>query len=127
MQGDRSAASGARMVLTAVAEGTEVQRTLETADLWEGAFLLVAGQARLVAVRWTANGVRTAHFLLEGEADLPALAQAYRSGIAAANLVQLRTALNHLRDALFASQRDEEMEGRRCIPRATRKPNGPTR
>ena len=99
----------------------------ETADLWEGAFLLVAGGARLASVRWTVNGVRTARFRFEAEGDLGGLIHAYRSGTAAANLVQLRAALNYLRDSLFESQRDREKEGGRCTPRASRKPNGPTR
>jgi hypothetical protein len=85
-----------------------VHSALETADLWEGALLLVHG-ARLLGVRVSGNGHKTAFFLFEGE-DLVAVARAYRDGSAVAPVRDMRERLNELRDALFRELRPSARE-----------------
>ena len=72
---------------------------LETTDIFRGAFLLASG-GDLAEIRIKNNGRRIATFLITGK-DLERLDADYRCGRALVNPVQLREALNHLRDVMF--------------------------
>jgi hypothetical protein len=80
--------------------------SLETTDLFRGAFLLASG-GDLAEVRVRTNGKRMASFLITGK-DLDRLDRDYRCGRALVNPVQLRESLNHLRDVMFKKLRDNE-------------------
>jgi len=80
--------------------------SLETTDIFRGAFLLASG-GDLAEVRVRTNGKRIASFLITGR-DLDRLDRDYRCGRALVNPVQLREALNHLRDVMFRKLRDNE-------------------
>ena len=80
--------------------------TVEVTDLFKGAFLLCNG-ADLVQVQVRNNGRRIATFLITGK-DLDRLDSDYRAGRALVNPVQLREALNHLRDIMFEKLRQYE-------------------
>jgi hypothetical protein len=77
-----------------------MQRTsLETTDIFIGAFLLSQGGS-LSGIR-IKDGVRgIAAFQIEGE-DLERLGDEYGAGKALVNPLRLRESLNHLRDVLF--------------------------
>ena len=78
--------------------------SLETTDIFRGAFLLCSG-GDLTGVRVRNNGKRIAIFLITGK-DLDKLDRDYRSGRALVNPVQLRESLNHLRDVMFKKLRE---------------------
>ena len=78
--------------------------SLETTDIFRGAFLLASG-GDLAEIRVASNGRRIATFLITGE-DLDRLDRDYRCGRALVNPVQLRESLNHLRDVLFRELRE---------------------
>lgn len=80
--------------------------SLETTDIFRGAFLLASG-GDLAEVRVRTNGKRIASFLITGR-DLDRLDRDYRCGRALVNPVQLREALNHLRDVMFDQLRKHE-------------------
>jgi hypothetical protein len=80
--------------------------SLETTDLFRGAFLLCSG-GDLAEVRVRNNGRRIATFLITGP-DLDRLDSDYRAGRALVNPVQLRESLNHLRDVMFENLRKSE-------------------
>ena len=80
--------------------------TVEVTDLFKGAFLLCSG-GDLAEVRIRDNGRRIATFLITGP-DLDRLDSDYRAGRALVNPVQLREALNHLRDVMFENLRKHE-------------------
>jgi hypothetical protein len=82
--------------------------SLETTDIFRGAFLLASG-GDLAEVRVRTNGKRMASFLITGK-DLDRLDRDYRCGRALVNPVQLRESLNHLRDVMFDKLR--KCEGR---------------
>jgi hypothetical protein len=84
--------------------------TVEVTDLFKGAFLLCMG-GRLDRVRVRNNGRRIATFLITGK-DLDKLDRDYRCGRALVNPVQLREALNHLRDVMFKKLRNNERRTR---------------
>jgi hypothetical protein len=84
--------------------------SLETTDLFRGAFLLCSG-GDLSEVRVRNNGRRIATFLITGP-DLDRLDSDYRSGRALVNPVQLRESLNHLRDVMFENLRKSERRTR---------------
>ena len=77
---------------------------LETTDIFRGAFLLAKG-GDLTGIRICNNGKRMATFLITGK-DLSRLDRDYRCGRALVNPVQLREALNHLRDLMFKKLRE---------------------
>ena len=80
--------------------------SLETTDLFRGAFLLCSG-GDLAEVRVRNNGRKIATFLITGP-DLDRYDSDYRSGRALVNPVQLRESLNHLRDVMFDKLRKSE-------------------
>ena len=81
----------------------------ETTDIFRSAFFLCKG-GDLSGIRFKPGGRRTAVFLITGH-RLSDLDREYRTGQALVNPVQLRDALNRLRDVLFEHLR--EREGRR--------------
>lgn len=87
---------------------------LETADLWEGALLLLRG-ARMTGIRMSGNGHKTAFFLFEGD-DLVDVARTYRDGSAVAPVRAMRERLNELRDALFTELRAREPREKENAP-----------
>jgi hypothetical protein len=78
--------------------------TLETTDIFRGAFYLCCG-GRLEDIRFNEDGGRIASFMFIGQ-DLDEHDRAYRDGQALVNPVQFRESLNHLRDILFTQIRD---------------------
>ena len=83
-----------------------MRTSFETTDIFRGAFFLSMG-GDLSGIRFKANGKRMATFLITGK-DIEKLDRDYRSGKALVNPVQLREALNHLRDILFEKLRENE-------------------
>lgn len=79
---------------------------LEITDIFRGAFLLASG-GDLAEIRIRNNGKRIATFLITGE-NLDKLDREYRTGQALVNPVQLREALNHLRDVMFRKLRERD-------------------
>jgi hypothetical protein len=84
--------------------------SLETTDIFKGAYLLASG-GDLAEIRVASNGRRIATFLITGK-DLDRLDRDYRCGRALVNPVQLRASLNHLRDVMFKKLRDSERRTR---------------
>ncbi|MGD9160626.1 MAG: hypothetical protein PVG39_19575 [Desulfobacteraceae bacterium] len=82
------------------------QNSLETTDIFRGAFFLCMG-GDLHGIRIKGNGKRIASFMIKGE-GLNRLDREYRSGKALVNPLQLRESLNHLRDILFDKLRENE-------------------
>jgi hypothetical protein len=82
-----------------------LKSTFEVTDLFKSAFFLCMG-GNLSEVRVRNNGRRIATFLITGS-DLDRLDCDYRTGRALVNPLQLREALNHLRDVMF-----KELRGR---------------
>ena len=78
--------------------------SLETTDIFRGAFLLASG-GDLCGIRIKNNGKRIATFLITG-AGLDRLDRDYRCGKALVNPLQFRESLNHLRDILFEKLRE---------------------
>jgi len=76
----------------------------ETTDIFRGAFFMCMG-GQLTEIRFKESGRPIASFLFSGQ-DLEKHDIAYVSGQALVNPVQLREALNHLRDILFERLRD---------------------
>jgi hypothetical protein len=77
--------------------------TLEVTDLFRGAYLLASG-ADLAGVRLRGRGRPLVLFSFTGR-DLARLDRDYRRGRALVNPLELREALNHLRDVMFARLR----------------------
>ena len=77
--------------------------TLETTDLFRGAFFLCVG-GDLSDIHFRLNGGQTATFMFTGK-DLNQHDRDYRNGQALVNPLQYREALNHLRDILFEGER----------------------
>jgi len=88
------------------------QHSLETTDIFRGAFFLSMG-GDLCGIRinpadgGTGSGKRIASFMIQGE-DLDRLDKEYRNGQALVNPLQLRESLNHLRDILFDKLREND-------------------
>ena len=80
--------------------------TLETTDIFRGAFYLCVG-GRLEDIRFNRDGKQIASFMFTGP-DLVEHDRAYRDGHALVNPVQFRESLNHLRDILFNQLRQRE-------------------
>ena len=78
--------------------------TLETTDIFRGAFFLCVG-GDLSNIRFRSNGGQTATFMFTGQ-NLHKHDKDYREGQALVNPLQYREALNHLRDILFEKQRE---------------------
>jgi len=77
--------------------------TLETTDIFRGAFFLCVG-GDLDQISFKSNGGQTATFMFTGS-NLHKHDKDYRNGQALVNPLQYREALNHLRDILFEKQR----------------------
>jgi hypothetical protein len=90
--------------------------TIETADIFRGAYLLTQG-ARLASTRVLRNQVR---FVIEGE-SVSEHDERYRLGRALVNPVALRETLNLLRDLVFERLRMENNDG----PHPTRRDRTP--
>jgi len=88
-----------------------VQSSLETTDIFRGAFFLANG-GRLSDVSVTDNGRRVVSFLIVGD-NLSELDEAYREGTATVNPLQFSESLNHLRDVLFRALRENERNNER--------------
>ena len=82
------------------------QHSLETTDIFRGAFFLCMG-GDLCRIRIKDNRKQIASFMIRGK-DLHRLDREYRSGKALVNPLQLRESLNHLRDILFDKLRENE-------------------
>ena len=78
--------------------------TLETTDIFRGAFFLCVG-GDLTNIRFMTNGKQTATFMFTGP-DLHKHDKEYRNGHAVVNPLQFKEALNHLRDVLFEKLRE---------------------
>jgi len=85
--------------------------SLETTDIFKGAFYLCMG-GDLADIRFGTNGRQIASFLFIGP-DLYKHDKAYIDGHALVNPVQFREALNHLRDILFERLRKGRYENDR--------------
>jgi hypothetical protein len=86
------------------------QNSLETTDIFRGAFFLCMG-GDLCRIRIKDNRRRIASFMIRGK-DLNRLDREYRSGKALVNPLQLRESLNHLRDILFDKLRENDPASR---------------
>ena len=80
------------------------QITLELTDIYRSAYHLCMG-GDLVGIKANKDSRQIMRFLIKGE-GLDKLDRKYRTGQALVNPLQLREALNHLRDVLF-TKRDE--------------------
>jgi hypothetical protein len=80
------------------------KHSLETTDIFRGAFFLCHG-GDLCGIRIKNNGKPIASFSITGK-DLDKLDRAYRNGQALVNPLQFRESLNHLRDILFNTLRE---------------------
>lgn len=78
--------------------------SLETTDIFRGAFFLCKG-GDLRRIRIRNNGKRIATFLITGH-GLDKLDRDYRCGKALVNPLEFRESLNHLRDMLFEKLRE---------------------
>ena len=85
-----------------------MQTTFETTDIFRGAFFLTKG-GRLSGAYLSEERRQIDSFRITGE-DLLELDEAYRKGKATVDPLQLRESLNHLRDILFRTLRDNENE-----------------
>ncbi|MEW6068544.1 MAG: hypothetical protein AB1610_09690 [Nitrospirota bacterium] len=83
-----------------------MQSILETTDIFRGAFFLSKG-GKLSDVHLSEDNRQIVSFRIEGE-NLSALDEAYRAGRATVDPLRLRESLNHLRDVLFRTLRENE-------------------
>ena len=83
-----------------------MQSILETTDIFRGAFFLSKG-GKLSEVHLSEDNRQIVSFRITGE-DLLGLDEAYRLGKATVDPLQLRESLNHLRDVLFRTLRENE-------------------
>ncbi len=90
-----------------------MQSIVETTDIFRGAFFLTKG-GRLSDVHLSEDHKQIVSFRIVGE-NLSELDEAYRSGRATVDPLQLRESLNHLRDVLFRTKRDNERNKERSI------------
>ena len=89
-------------------EVKQVQSTFETTDIFRGAYFITKG-GRLSGAYLSEEKRQIVSFRITGE-NLSDLDEAYRTGKAMVNTLQLRESLNHLRDILFRTLRDNENE-----------------
>lgn len=80
--------------------------TVETTDIFRGAFFLSKG-GKLFEVHLSEDNRQIVSFRITGE-NLTDLDEAYRAGKATVDPMQLRESLNHLRDVLFRTLRENE-------------------
>ena len=85
-----------------------MQSILETTDIFRGAFFLSKG-GKLSEVYLSEDNRQIVSFRIIGE-DLINLDEEYRTGRATVDPLQLRESLNHLRDVLFRTIRDNKRE-----------------
>ncbi len=85
-----------------------MQTTFETTDIFRGAFFLTKG-GRLSGAYLSEEKRRIVSSRIIGD-DLADLDEAYRTGKATVDPLQLRESLNHLRDILFRTLRDNDNE-----------------
>ena len=83
-----------------------MQSIFETTDIFRGAFFLSKG-GKLSDVHLSKDHRQIVSFRIIGE-DLLTLDEAYRTGKAMVDPLQLRESLNHLRDVLFRALRENE-------------------
>lgn len=83
---------------------------LASSDIWLCSYILCETEAKLVNLQKNTNGINTIEFSLKGE-NLSEAAQSYYKQEALANVVELRSKLNFLRDIIFES-RKQKLEGR---------------
>ncbi|MEW6585371.1 MAG: hypothetical protein AB1442_07130 [Nitrospirota bacterium] len=83
-----------------------MQSTVETTDIFRGAFFLSKG-GKLSDVHLSEDHRQIVSFRIVGD-NLTELDEAYRSGKATVDPLQLRESLNHLRDVLFKTKRENE-------------------
>lgn len=88
-----------------------MQSILETTDIFRGAFFLSKG-GKLSEVHLSEDNRQIVSFRITGE-DLINLDEDYRAGRATVDPLQLRESLNHLRDVLFRTIRDNKRENER--------------
>ena len=74
-----------------------------TSDIWLGATLLCETDANLEDFQVSRNGRTTVMFSFRGK-DLSRIAQEYCNERILANVVELRSRLNFLRDVIFQSK-----------------------
>jgi len=75
-----------------------------TSDIWLGAYFLTESNAQLKDVQVNRNGREGVSFSFQGE-ELTQLAKTYCQEQALANVIQLRTKINFLRDIIFQSKK----------------------
>ncbi len=85
-----------------------MQSTFETTDIFRGAFFLSKG-GKLSNVHLSEDSRRIVSFQITGD-NLSGLDEAYRTGKATVDPLQLRESLNHLRDILFRTLRNNDNE-----------------
>ena len=85
-----------------------MQTILETTDIFRGAYFITKG-GRLSGAYLSEEKRRVVSFRITGD-NLAKLDEAYRTGKATVDPLQLRESLNHLRDILFRTLRDNENE-----------------
>ncbi len=88
-----------------------MQTSLETTDIFRGAYFITKG-GRLSEVHLSEDNRQIVSFRIIGE-NLSDLDEAYRTGKATVDPLQLRESLNHLRDILFRTLRDNEINKER--------------
>ncbi len=93
-----------------------MQSVLETTHIFRPAPYLSKG-GRSPEAYLSGGGRRIVAFRITGE-NLQELDEAYRTGKATVNPLELRESLNHLRDILFRTKRDNERNNNK-----TRRPN----
>ncbi len=74
-------------------------------DLWQVAYILCESDAELVDFQVNNNGRTTVSFSLRGK-NLSKLSKDYCNNQALANVTELRTKINMLRDIIFESSRN---------------------
>ena len=82
--------------------------TLNTSDLWLGGYILSESDAELKDVQISFEGRESILFNLQGE-NLSELAKSYYKQEALANVIELRSKLNFLRDIIFESRRQRKI------------------
>ena len=92
--------------------------SLETTDIFRGAYLLASG-GDFKGIRFKSGNRRIAAFMFSGH-NLDKLEMKYRRGTALVNPLQLRECLNHLRDVLFEKLRNSEGRMRNDRPTQNR-------
>ena len=81
--------------------------TLNTSDLWLGGYILSESDAELKDVQISFKGRESILFNLQGD-NLSELAKSYYKQEALANVIELRSKLNFLRDIIFESRRQKK-------------------